>query len=254
MLGFSGAGALRFSCGLSLALVVACGGEDSRPGGPGGSGATGGALGGGAGSGTGGSGGSAGNASGGTAGSAGSAGAGASAGSGGTAGSGGSGGTGGSAAVCPPVGPYGGNVGDIAEDVTLYDCDGKPVSLHSLCNKKASAVFTFAIWCPICKAHMDKGEPQALYANHQNDDFEMFVVVTETGTGANATAAHCVNIRDTYGLKMPVFFDKNAELVTKLGLAVNSGALVMSAGARIELKQSYGFDAMAKAIPTVLAK
>ncbi len=97
-------------------------------------------------------------------------------------------------------------------------------------------------------------EPQALYTKHQNDDFEMFVVVTETGTGANATAAHCKNIRDTYNLKMPVFFDKNSELSTRLGLAVNSGALVMSAGARIELKQSYGFDAMSKSIPTVLAK
>jgi peroxiredoxin len=166
----------------------------------------------------------------------------------------GSAGAGGAAAVCPPQAPYGKNVGDITSDLTLYDCDGKPVQLHSLCAKKAAAVFTFAIWCPVCKAHMDNGEPQALYAKHQTDDFDMFVVVTQTATGATASEAHCKNVRDSYGLKMPVLVDTDDALSTKLGLAVNGGALALSRGARIELKQSYGFDALATTIPTLLSK
>ncbi len=156
--------------------------------------------------------------------------------------------------MCPPQAPYGKDVGDTATNVTLYDCDGKPVQLHSLCAKKAAAVFTFAIWCPVCKAHMDNGEPQALYAKHQADDFDMFVVVTQTATGATASEAHCKSVRDSYGLKMPVLVDKDDALSTSLGVAVNSGALALSRGARIELKKSYGFDALAASIPTLLAK
>lgn len=232
-----------------LPLLGACGGDDSRPqAAPDGSGAAGGSIGGG------GSGGS-GAASGGTAGGGATAGAGgASGGAGATAGAAGSAGAGGAAAVCPPQGPYGKDVGDTSTNVTLYDCDGNTVQLHSLCAKKAAAVFTFAIWCPVCKAHMDNGEPQALYAKHQADDFDMFVVVTQTATGATASEAHCKSVRDSYGLKMPVLVDKDDALSTALGVAVNSGALALSRGARIELKKSYGFDALAMSIPTLLAK
>ncbi len=241
-----------------LPLLGACGGDDSRPQSvPGGSGAIGGSIGGGASGGSGGGG----AASGGTAGVGATAGAGgASGGAGGTSGAGaaagaaGNAGAGGVAAVCPPQAPYGTEVGDTATNVTLYDCDGKPVQLHSLCSKKAAAVLTFAIWCPVCKAHMDNGEPQALYAKHQADDFDMFVVVTQTATGATASEAHCKSVRDSYGLKMPVLVDKDDALSTTLGVAVNSGALALRRGARIELKKSYGFDALAASIPTLLAK
>lgn len=228
-----------------MLLATACGGDDAGGtnsgssgtagmagnSGSGGSGATGAA---------GGSGGASGSAAGG-----GMAGAGALSGSGGGAGN---------ASICPPAGPYGTQVGQIAPDVTLYDCDGNAVTLHSLCDTKAAAVYTFAIWCPVCKAHMDKGEPQAFYAQHENEDFDMFVVVTQDASGATADESHCKAVRDGYGLKMPVLVDKNAALSGNLGMSVNSGALALSRGARIELKQAYGFEALTQTVGTLLAK
>ncbi len=145
-------------------------------------------------------------------------------------------------------------MGDIAPDVTLYDCSGAPVQLHSLCAHQAAAVYTFAIWCPVCKAHMENGEPQALYAQYENDDFDMFVVVTQTATGSLPNESHCIATRDAYNLKMPVLYDKDGALSASLGLAVNSGALALSQGARIELKQSYGLDALTQKVPELLGK
>lgn len=225
--------------------VTGCSGNEGGGGSGGGGGVAGSSgTGGTAGSGTGGgaSGGSAGTSTGGAAGS----------GSGGMAGAGGSSGT--TALGCPPAPPYGTQVGDLAPDVTLYDCDGNAVQLHSLCAHQAAAVYTFAIWCPVCKAHMDNGEPQALYAQYQNDDFDMFVVVTQTATGALPDETHCVATRDAYNLKMPVLVDKDGALEKTLGLSVNSGALALSHGAKIELLQSYGFDALSQKLPELLGK
>ena len=47
---------------------------------------------------------------------------------------------------CPPDGPYGLNVGDIAPDVTLKDCDGNSYSVHDLCDGAAAWIFGFTGW------------------------------------------------------------------------------------------------------------
>jgi len=48
--------------------------------------------------------------------------------------------------LCPPMGPYGTSVGDIAKDVQLTDCDGNPYSVHDLCDGAAAWIFGFAGW------------------------------------------------------------------------------------------------------------
>ncbi len=47
---------------------------------------------------------------------------------------------------CPPPGPYGSSKGAVTPDLTLYDCAGKPVSLHRLCGRKAGFVYAWAAW------------------------------------------------------------------------------------------------------------
>lgn len=66
-------------------------------------------------------------------------------GSGGSA-AGGTGGTGGAIAGCPPPGPYGTEVADVAPDVTLHDCAGNTVQLHGLCSRTAAFLYAFAAW------------------------------------------------------------------------------------------------------------
>ncbi len=50
------------------------------------------------------------------------------------------------AGACPPSGPYGTNIGDVAADAVVMDCDGVPYSIHDLCNYQAAWIFVFSGW------------------------------------------------------------------------------------------------------------
>lgn len=49
-------------------------------------------------------------------------------------------------AVCPPLAPFGVEVGDTMPDLVLKSCDDGDVSLHSLCEKEAVWLFGYADW------------------------------------------------------------------------------------------------------------
>ena len=48
--------------------------------------------------------------------------------------------------VCPPPGPLGTKVGDLARDLVLTRCDGTPLALHEFCGEPATLVFNFYGW------------------------------------------------------------------------------------------------------------
>lgn len=242
---------LAACAGLSLLFSAACSGSDDQPGAPASGGSSAGAQGGSTqggstqgGSAQGGSSGS--QAMGGAAGSV-SAGGASGSNAGGSAHSGGSG----NGDVCPPVGPYGNAVGDIASDVELYDCDGTAVSLHELCESDVSVVYTFAAWCPVCRSHMESGRPNQLLDDHPSGLTE-WVVVTQLSDGSNANAELCSATRDQYSLKGRVLFDPNDALRSTLGVQVNSGALLLTRGQRIDLKLGYDFDAVEDRVDQLL--
>jgi len=47
---------------------------------------------------------------------------------------------------CPPMGPFGTEQGDIAGDAVLIDCDGVEHSIHGVCGKKVTWIFSFSGW------------------------------------------------------------------------------------------------------------
>jgi hypothetical protein len=49
-------------------------------------------------------------------------------------------------AVCPPLAPFGVELGDTMPDLVLKTCDDGEVSLHSLCEKEAVWLFGYADW------------------------------------------------------------------------------------------------------------
>jgi len=49
-------------------------------------------------------------------------------------------------AQCPPLGPFGQEVGDQLADAVLLDCDGNEYTIHDLCPYKISWIFVFAGW------------------------------------------------------------------------------------------------------------
>lgn len=154
---------------------------------------------------------------------------------GGAAGESGTDGMAGHAPSCPPQGPFGTGTGDVAANVTLYDCDGNPVELHDLCDLDAAFLYTFAGWCPTCKAFAASGKPNDIHARYENESFEMWFVVTSPATSGMPTQETCANYRDQYGLQMNVLYDPEGATQSALEMRVNSGELVLSRGALIEV-------------------
>ena len=152
------------------------------------------------------------------------------------AGTGAGAGAGGASASCPPEGPYGTSPGQVAPDVTLYDCDGNPVDLHGLCEREGAFVYTFAGWCPTCKAYASSDKPNEIWNKYREQSFDMYFVVTAPASYDVApTQDTCAAYRDQYGLKMKVLFDPDGVTTSKLNMKINSGDLVLTRGAVIDI-------------------
>jgi hypothetical protein len=146
--------------------------------------------------------------------------------------------TGGGAALgqsCSPTAtPVGKAACEYVPNVTLFDCSGNPVELHSLCGASLSYVYTFTEWCPNCTSFATNGA-NSFYSQYKASipGFEMRFVLTETGTGGKPGPADCARVRNAFGLTMPVLYDRDGVLESKLGMRVNSADLVVRAGGKI---------------------
>jgi len=153
-------------------------------------------------------------------------------------------------ASCPALGPFGTQIGDVAADVTLLDCDGNEHRLHNLCEKSAGWVLEYADWCPICRSHARMAA--ARYERFVGDDFGAFMVVTETRNGGPPDAELCAWVRDEYGIEFPVLMDPDDAFQTALSVPPNKTQIVFGEGMTILHKGSdSGVEA---AIETALGR
>ncbi|RLB56873.1 MAG: hypothetical protein DRJ42_02080 [Deltaproteobacteria bacterium] len=139
---------------------------------------------------------------------------------------------------CPPVGPYGTSIGDVAPDVTLLDCDGVEHRLHDLCEAPVSWVFEFAEWCPTCRAFAPT--VQTLYERHQPDGLEAYVVIAAAADFGPPDAALCAEVRDRYGFTMPVLYDTTGAFDAALDAPGNDYNLIMTEGMQLRYEAHYG--------------
>ncbi len=139
--------------------------------------------------------------------------------------------------TCPPVEPYGTDVGDIAPDVTLLDCDGVEHSLHDLCDAPVSWVFEYAEWCPVCRDFAPTA--QMLYDRHEPDGLRAFVVISAADDFGPPDAALCAEVRMRYGLTMPVLYDPTGAFASTLEAPSNDYNLIMTRGMRIAWEGHY---------------
>lgn len=142
------------------------------------------------------------------------------------------------APMCPPSGPTGRAAGDIAPDLTLTDCDGVEHTLYDLCERRAVWLFEFADWCPPCREFAG-GSANRIYDRFQGPDFGAWMVISEDAGFTGADAADCTEIRDRYGIHMPVLFDTSGALQSAFGVASNEIHIVLSEGMKIEWVGHY---------------
>jgi len=155
--------------------------------------------------------------------------------------------------MCPPVGPYGMAPGDIADDITLMDCDGVEHSLHSLCENQAVWLFEFADWCPPCRAFASS-EMNDVYDSYAGPDFEGYMIISaDAGFGA-PDAADCEEIRTRYGVHMPVLYDPTGAFQTNFGVAPNEINIVLGQGAEIEWIGRYAANMVDERISRTLGR
>jgi hypothetical protein len=157
-------------------------------------------------------------------------------------------------AACPPVGPYGVKSGNVAPNVTLYDCDGVAVHLHDLCSDSAAYVVTHAGWCGTCSQFVQSGDANALYDKYEDDGLAMWLVITSTESGQRPTTETCKAYRDQYGLQMTVLIDPDGVTESGLSMLPNSDDMVLRQGNYIELNGSYAIETVESALDGIFAR
>jgi len=140
---------------------------------------------------------------------------------------------------CPPSGPFGTAVGDIAPDVVLLDCDDNEVSLHdALCEAEVGWVFEYAEWCPPCRSFA-RDDVENLWQRYRDQGLQALVVVSADASYDAPTAELCAEVKERYGLTMPVLYDPTGALQSGLDVPSNAVDVVFSPGVQIAWKGRY---------------
>jgi len=152
---------------------------------------------------------------------------------------------------CPPAGPFGAGVGNVPMDATVTTCDGEEVSLHSLCGGEAAWVFGYADWCPPCRSFA-RDDVESLWTTYSARGVNALMVVTETSGFGTPTTATCQEIRDRYGLTIPMVIDTDDAIQRALGIDSNAENVVMDGSLRILWNEKYADDEVATELESAL--
>ncbi|MFT5358095.1 MAG: peroxiredoxin [Polyangiales bacterium] len=154
------------------------------------------------------------------------------------------------AGMCPPAGPFGTTVGEIAPDAMLEDCDGNPVSLHSMCGESAVWLYRFSEWCPPCQRFV-RGDAENFYQRFVDDGVQAVVVIAQNAGGEIATRSDCARLSEQFGLSFPVLIDPRNEM-NGLGIQVNAEAMAFDSDMRILYSAQYNHGGIPAAVMSVL--
>jgi thiol-disulfide isomerase/thioredoxin len=142
--------------------------------------------------------------------------------------------------VCPPVGTFGGGIGEATPALTWLDCDGNAYDVRSLCEAEAVWIVLFAGWCPKCRAFAGQANAFAAQFNDAPPNaFAGFVLVTETANYERPDAAYCAEVRAQYGLEVPVLYEPTGETQRALGVSNNDVHVVLARGNVVTFKKQY---------------
>lgn len=151
----------------------------------------------------------------------------------------------GPAPMCPPRGPFGPNVGDRIGNITLYDCAGTPVTLHSLCETDVVWLWQLAEWCSPCRRFADAAydDIQSRYETEFGDRFAGLAIITADSELNLPTQAICEEIRDRYGIEGPLYFDPTNTFRDLIGEGFSNDVhAILTRGLEIQWTMQFGSD------------
>jgi hypothetical protein len=141
----------------------------------------------------------------------------------------------------------------VAPELVLMDCDGVERSLHALCGAPAAWVFEFAGWCPPCIAFAED-HANDVHASFSPRGVEGYVVISETDSSGPPTLAYCRQVREAFGLTMPVLIDPEGLLQRQYDAPSNSYSVVMGEGNVIRWRAQYAEDLLPAQLEAALAE
>ncbi len=106
-----------------------------------------------------------------------------------------------------PSGPYGQEVGDVFENLTLDDCDGNPVTFGDILSESELVLFNIgAGWCAPCIEESEKLDANVFRA-YCGRGLRVIQVLFEDDQSRPATKFFCNEWRSRYTLSFPVVVD-----------------------------------------------
>lgn len=106
-----------------------------------------------------------------------------------------------------PSGPYGQEVGDTFENITLDDCDGNPVSFGDILSESELVLFNIgAGWCAPCIEESAKLDA-TVFRPHCGRGLRVVQVLFEDDRSRPATKFFCNEWKNRYTLSFPVVVD-----------------------------------------------
>jgi thiol-disulfide isomerase/thioredoxin len=146
--------------------------------------------------------------------------------------------------ACPPAPPYGHEVGDVLGDFVVYDCDGNPVRLHTLCETDVVWIWELAEWCSPCR-RFAAGPYDAIYqryATAYGARFAGLAVITADEELNLPDPVICRELRDRYGIDAPLYFDPTGGFRDVVGGLSNDVHAIMTRGMRVAWTMQFGGD------------
>ncbi len=144
--------------------------------------------------------------------------------------------------ACPPMRPFGPDVGDVLGTFTVYDCAGTPFEIESLCETDVVWIWEFAEWCASCRYFAD-GNLDAVYSRYETaygDRFAAVPIITADSELNLPNEEICRELRDRYGIEAPLYFDPTGTFRDRLGGLSNDVHAILTHGMRIEWTMQFG--------------
>jgi thiol-disulfide isomerase/thioredoxin len=133
-------------------------------------------------------------------------------------------------------------VGEVLGDFEVYDCEGNPLRIHTLCETEVVWIWELAEWCSPCRrfAEGPYDDIYTRYATTYGDRFAGLAIITADAELNLPDPLICQELRERYGIDAPLYFDPTGRFRDVLGGLSNDVHAIMTRGLRVAWTMQFG--------------